>query len=62
VFSKTPYSAAKPASSASPAHSPREMAEHGITVNAVSPGVMGTDIRAGATDEENEARWPQRCR
>ncbi len=34
----------------------REMAAHGITVNAVSPGVVSTDIRAGATDDENEAR------
>jgi 2-hydroxycyclohexanecarboxyl-CoA dehydrogenase len=25
-------------------------------VNAISPGVVATDIRAGATDEENEAR------
>jgi len=34
----------------------REMAEFGITVNAVSPGVVDTDIRAGATDADNEAR------
>ncbi|WP_432564247.1 SDR family NAD(P)-dependent oxidoreductase, partial [Kineococcus sp. SYSU DK003] len=34
----------------------REMAPHGITVNALSPGVVDTDIRAGATDEANEAR------
>ena len=34
----------------------REMAPHQITVNALSPGVVDTDIRSGATDPENEAR------
>jgi 2-hydroxycyclohexanecarboxyl-CoA dehydrogenase len=31
------------------------MAVHGITVNAVSPGVVDTDLLAGATDDESEA-------
>jgi 2-hydroxycyclohexanecarboxyl-CoA dehydrogenase len=56
VFSKTPYSAAKAGILGLTRSLAREMAEHGITVNAVSPGVVATDIRAGATDEENEAR------
>ena len=56
VFSKTPYSAAKAGILGLTRSLAREMAVHGITVNAVSPGVVDTDIRAGATDEENEAR------
>jgi 2-hydroxycyclohexanecarboxyl-CoA dehydrogenase len=56
VFSKTPYSAAKAGVLGLTRSLAREMAVHGITVNAVSPGVVATDIRAGATDEENEAR------
>jgi 2-hydroxycyclohexanecarboxyl-CoA dehydrogenase len=56
VFSKTPYSAAKAGIIGLTRSLAREMAAHGITVNAVSPGVVATDIRAGATDDENEAR------
>jgi 2-hydroxycyclohexanecarboxyl-CoA dehydrogenase len=56
VFSKTPYSAAKAGIIGLTRSLAREMAAHGITVNAVSPGVVSTDIRAGATDDENEAR------
>jgi len=56
VFSKTPYSAAKAGILGLTRSLAREMAVHGITVNAVSPGVVSTDIRAGATDDENEAR------
>ncbi|WP_432535766.1 SDR family NAD(P)-dependent oxidoreductase [Kineococcus arenarius] len=56
VFSKTPYSAAKAGVLGLTRSLAREMAPHGITVNALSPGVVDTDIRAGATDEENEAR------
>ena len=56
VFSKTPYSAAKAGILGLTRSLAREVAEHGITVNAISPGVVDTDIRAGATDEENEAR------
>ena len=56
VFSKTPYSAAKAGIIGLTRSLAREMAPHGITVNAVSPGVVSTDIRAGATDDENEAR------
>lgn len=56
VFSKTPYSAAKAGVLGLTRSLAREMAEHNITVNAVAPGVVATDIRAGASDEENERR------
>ena len=56
VFSKTPYSAAKAGILGLTRSLAREMAAHRVTVNAVSPGVVDTDIRAGATDADNEAR------
>ena len=56
VFSKTPYSAAKAGVIGLTRSLAREMAPFGITVNAVSPGVVDTDIRLGSTDPENEAR------
>jgi 2-hydroxycyclohexanecarboxyl-CoA dehydrogenase len=55
VFSKTPYSAAKAGILGLTRSLAREMAPHGITVNAISPGVVDTDIRAGATDDAKEA-------
>ena len=56
VFSKTPYSAAEAGILGLTRSLAREMAPHRITVNAVSPGVVDTDIRSGATDPENEAK------
>jgi 2-hydroxycyclohexanecarboxyl-CoA dehydrogenase len=56
VFSKTPYSAAKAGVLGLTRSLAREMAAHRITVNAVSPGVVDTDIRAGATDQADEDR------
>lgn len=55
VFSKTPYSAAKAGVLGLTRSLAREMAEHGITVNAVAPGVVDTNIRAGSTEEEERA-------
>lgn len=56
VFSKTPYSAAKAGILGLTRSLAREVAGEGITVNAISPGAVDTDIRAAESDEENEAR------
>lgn len=55
IFSKTPYSAAKAGVLGLTRSLAREMAEHGITVNAIAPAIVDTNIRAGS-DEENEQR------
>lgn len=56
VFSKTAYAAAKAGVIGLTRGMARELAEYGITVNVVAPGVVDTDIRAGATDDATEAR------
>lgn len=56
VFSKTSYAAAKAGVLGLTRGMARELAEQQITVNAVAPGAVETDIRAGATDEETERR------
>lgn len=56
VFGGVPYSAAKAAVLGFTRALARELGPTGVTVNAVAPGVVSTDIRAGATDDEMERR------
>ncbi len=55
VFSKTLYAAAKAANLGLMRGLARELAGYNITANAVAPGAVDTDIRAGATTPEREA-------
>jgi 2-hydroxycyclohexanecarboxyl-CoA dehydrogenase len=55
VFSKTSYAAAKAGVLGLTRGMARELAEHGITVNAVAPGVVDTDIRVGSDEETEQA-------
>jgi 2-hydroxycyclohexanecarboxyl-CoA dehydrogenase len=54
VFGKTPYSAAKAAIIGLTRALAREVAEYGVTVNAVAPGVVSTDIRHAESTPELE--------
>lgn len=51
IFSKSAYAAAKAGILGFTRGLARDLAPHGITANAVAPGVVDTDIRANTTDE-----------
>jgi 2-hydroxycyclohexanecarboxyl-CoA dehydrogenase len=56
VFGKVPYSAAKAAILGFTKALAREIASSGVTVNSLTPGAVDTNIRAGNTSPEIEAK------
>jgi 2-hydroxycyclohexanecarboxyl-CoA dehydrogenase len=52
VFGKVPYSSAKSALLGFTKALARELEDSGVTINAVAPGAVDTDIRVGSTDEQ----------
>lgn len=55
VFGKVPYSSAKAAVLGFTKALAREVADKGVTVNAITPGAVDTNIRVGSTDEQEAA-------
>lgn len=55
VFGRVPYSAAKAAILGFTKALARELGAQGVTVNAMSPGAVSTDIRVGTTPELEDA-------
>ncbi|KRE80664.1 SDR family NAD(P)-dependent oxidoreductase [Arthrobacter sp. Soil762] len=54
TFSKTPYSAAKAGVIGLTRATARELGEYDITVNAISPGPVDTDIMGGTLSQERK--------
>ena len=55
VFGRVPYSSAKAAILGFTKSLARELGAQGVTVNALTPGAVNTDIRVGTTPELEEA-------